>query len=113
MCYVKLIVSGLDYTLESKDTRTVLKNALTSAKTRSGRLYSTQFLVVLLRSRITTFEVWGIPLIIQQTKDPDRSIVLAAMDVLEEACHERVKLINIRSPYLTCLLFAHKISVLS
>lgn len=89
MCYVKLIVSSLDYTLDSV-TRKVLENALTSAKTRSGRLYSTQFLIVLLRSRIPNFEVWGIPLIIQQTKDPDRSVVLAAMDVLEEACHEKV-----------------------
>ncbi|XP_065364051.1 rapamycin-insensitive companion of mTOR [Calliphora vicina] len=96
VCYVKLIVSGLDYTLDSV-TRKVLENALTSAKTRSGRLYATQFLVVLLRSRIPNFEVWGIPLIIQQTKDPDRSVVLAAMDVLEEACHEKYYLEEIVS----------------
>lgn len=92
VCYVKLIVSGLDYTLDFV-TRKVLENALTSAKTRSGRLYATQFLIVLLRSRIPNFEVWGIPLIIQQTKDPDRSVVLAAMDILEEACHEKVQYI--------------------
>ncbi|XP_037816868.1 rapamycin-insensitive companion of mTOR isoform X1 [Lucilia sericata] len=96
VCYVKLIVSGLDYTLDSI-TRKVLENALTSAKTRSGRLYATQFLVVLLRSRIPNFEVWGIPLIIQQTKDSDRSVVLAAMDVLEEACHEKYYLEEIVS----------------
>lgn len=89
VCYVKLIVSGLDYTLDSV-TRKVLENALTSAKVRSGRLYATQFLVVLLRARIPNFEVWGIPLIIQQTKDADRCVVLAAMDALEEACHEKV-----------------------
>ncbi|KAM7347580.1 rapamycin-insensitive companion of Tor isoform 2-T10 [Cochliomyia hominivorax] len=88
VCYVKLIVSGLNYTLDFV-TRKVLENALTSAKTRNGRLYATQFLVVLLRSRIPNFEEWGIPLIIQQTKDPDRSVVLAAMDILEEACHEK------------------------
>lgn len=88
-CYVKLIVSGLDYSLESVP-RKVLEKALTSAKEPGSRLYATQFLVVLLRARIPNFEVWGIPLIIQQTKDPDRSVVLAAMDVLEEACHEKV-----------------------
>ncbi|XP_055911033.1 rapamycin-insensitive companion of mTOR isoform X2 [Eupeodes corollae] len=88
VCYVKLIVSGLDYGLESY-TRKILEKALTSAKTRSGRLYSTQFLLVLLRARIPNFEVWGIPLLINQTKDSERSIVLAAIDVLDEACYEK------------------------
>lgn len=86
---MKLIVSGLDYTLDSI-ARKILELALTTSKTRLARLYSTQFLTVLLRSRAPNFEVWGIPLIIQQTKDPDRSVALAAMDVLEEACHEKV-----------------------
>ncbi|XP_075155173.1 rapamycin-insensitive companion of Tor isoform X2 [Haematobia irritans] len=96
VCYVKLIVSGLDYSLDSM-TRKVLETALTSARDKCGRLYATQFLTVLLRARIPNFEVWGIPLIIQQTKDPDRSVVLAAMDVLEEACHEKYYLEEIVS----------------
>uniref|UniRef100_A0A1A9W1W4 Rapamycin-insensitive companion of mTOR n=1 Tax=Glossina brevipalpis TaxID=37001 RepID=A0A1A9W1W4_9MUSC len=96
VCYVKLIVSGLDYTMDSV-TRKVLEHALTSAKARSGRLYATQFLMVLLRARIPNFEEWGIPMIIQQTKDPDRSVVLAAMEVLEEACHEKYYLEEIVS----------------
>uniref|UniRef100_A0A1I8NQG9 Rapamycin-insensitive companion of mTOR n=1 Tax=Stomoxys calcitrans TaxID=35570 RepID=A0A1I8NQG9_STOCA len=96
VCYVKLIVSGLDYTLDSV-TRKVLEKALTDAKDRSGRYYATQFLMVLLRARIPNFEVWGIPLIIQQTKDYDRSVVLAAMEVLEEACHEKYYLEEIVS----------------
>lgn len=90
VCYIKLIISGLDYILDSI-TRKVLQNALTVSKIRSGRLYATQFLVVLLRARIPNFEVWGIPMIIQQTKDPDRCVVLAAMEILEEACHEKVR----------------------
>ncbi|XP_050327928.1 uncharacterized protein LOC126758004 isoform X1 [Bactrocera neohumeralis] len=96
VCYVKLAVSALDYSLESV-TRKVLEKALTVAKVRSGRLYATQFLTVLLRARLHNFEVWGIPLIIQQTKDPDRSVVLAALDVLEEACHEKYYLEEIVS----------------
>lgn len=88
VCYVKLIVSGLNYSYENQP-RQVLEKALTLAKTRSGRLYATQFLAVLLRARLPNFEVWGLPLIIQQTKDVDRSVVLAAMDVLEEACHAK------------------------
>ncbi|XP_028898249.2 rapamycin-insensitive companion of mTOR isoform X2 [Zeugodacus cucurbitae] len=102
VCYVKLTVSALDYSLESVTplesvTRKVLERALTAAKVRSGRLYATQFLTVLLRARLHNFEVWGIPLIIQQTKDPDRSVVLAALDVLEEACHEKYYLEEIVS----------------
>lgn len=96
VCYVKLIVSGLNYSYE-KLPRQVLEKALTLAKTRSGRLYATQFLAVLLRARLPNFEVWGLPLIIQQTKDADRSVVLAAMDVLEEACHDKYYLEEIVS----------------
>ncbi|XP_034669352.1 rapamycin-insensitive companion of mTOR isoform X2 [Drosophila subobscura] len=102
VCYVKLIVSGLNYSFE-KLPRQVLEKALTSAKTRSGRLYATQFMAVLLRARLPHFEVWGIPLIIHQTKDADRSVVLAAMEVLEEACHDKYYLEEIVSlwPNLT------------
>ncbi|KAH8362188.1 hypothetical protein KR084_008923 [Drosophila pseudotakahashii] len=102
VCYVKLIVSGLNYSYE-KLPRQVLEKALTSAKTRSGRLYATQFMAVLLRARLPHFEVWGIPLIINQTRDADRSVVLAAMDVLEEACHDKYYLEEIvsRWPNLT------------
>ncbi|KAH8404427.1 hypothetical protein KR222_010690, partial [Zaprionus bogoriensis] len=96
VCYVKLIVSGLNYSYESLP-RQVLEKALTLAKTRSGRLYATQFLAVLLRARLPNFEVWGLPLIIQQTKDVDCSVVLAAMDVLEEACHDKYYLEEIVS----------------
>nr|AAQ22398.1 SD16537p [Drosophila melanogaster] len=101
VCYVKLIVSGLNYSYE-KLPRQVLEKALTSAKTR-GRLYSTQFMAVLLRARLPHFEVWGIPLIINQTRDSDRSVGLAAMDVLEEACHDKYYLEEIvsRWPNLT------------
>ncbi|KAM8718758.1 hypothetical protein ACLKA7_001466 [Drosophila subpalustris] len=96
VCYVKLIVSGLNYSYE-KLPRQVLEKALTLSKTRSGRLYATQFLTVLLRARLPNFEVWGLPLIIQQTKDSDRSVVLAAIDVLEEACHDKYYLEEIVS----------------
>ncbi|KAH8386683.1 hypothetical protein KR093_001958, partial [Drosophila rubida] len=96
VCYVKLIVSGLNYSYENMP-RQVLEKALTLSKTRSGRLYATQFLTVLLRARLPNFEVWGLPLIIQQTKDADRSVVLAAMDVLEEACHDKYYLEEIVS----------------
>lgn len=102
VCYVKLIVSGLNYSYENLP-RQVLEKALTSAKTRTGRLYATQFMAVLLRARLPNFEVWGIPMIINQTRDSDRSVVLAALEVLEEACHDKYYLQEIIShwPVLT------------
>lgn len=88
ICYVKLIVSGLDYTLDALP-RLILDKALTSSL-RPGRIYATQFLLVLLRAKIVNFEIWGIPMLIKQTKDKERGVVLTAFEILEEACHHRV-----------------------
>lgn len=89
ICYIKLIVSGLDYSLHQAPRR-ILETALTSSECRDGRVYSTQFMRVLLRARIPDFEVWGLPMLIKQTKDSDRTVVLSALEILDEACHEKV-----------------------
>jgi rapamycin-insensitive companion of mTOR len=95
--YVKLIVSGLDYSLTSSVhyPRLILEKALTSSPSHASRLYATQFLLVLLRARLPTVEEWGIPLLMKQLDDKDRSIMLAALDILEEACHENVYLLEL------------------
>jgi len=95
--YVKLIVSGLDYTLTATIPypRQILERALTSSPSYSSRLYATQFLQVLLRARLPTFEEWGIPLLLKQLKDKDRAIVLASLEILEEACHENIYLLEL------------------
>lgn len=48
-------------------------------------------MLVLLRAKVPNFEVWGLPLLIRQTKDKERKIVLAALEILDEACHDRVR----------------------
>lgn len=96
VCYVKLIVSGLEYG-HSVYARRILEKALVSSKIRDGRLYATQFMLVLLRARIPNFEVWGLPMLINQTKDTERCVVLAALEILDEACHERTYLEEIVS----------------
>lgn len=68
----------------------ILDKALTSSVLIPGRIYATQFLLVLLRAKILNFEVWGIPMLIKQTKDKERGVVLTAFEILEEACHHRV-----------------------
>lgn len=92
VCYIKLIVSGLDYSLDTVDSlpRQILAKTLTSSDRRNGRMYATQFMVVLLRARIPNFEVWGLPLLIKQTKDTERMVVLAALQIIDEAASERV-----------------------
>ncbi|XP_055600389.1 rapamycin-insensitive companion of mTOR isoform X2 [Uranotaenia lowii] len=92
ICYVKLIVSGLDYTLGGQP-RTILKRALLKHPSAKARLYATQFLRVLLRARIPNFEVWGIPLLLDLVDENQaRCVQLAALEILEEACYERVYL---------------------
>lgn len=91
--YVKLIVSGLDYSLET--TQKILEKALAASPSHSSRLYATKFLLVLLRARLPTIEDWGIKLLRTQLNDKDRSIVLATLDILEEVCHENVYLLEL------------------
>lgn len=95
--YVKLIVSGLDYSLTSTVhyPRLILEKALTCSPSHASRLYATQFLLVLLRARLPTVEEWGIPLLLKQLADKDRSIMLASIEILEEACHENVYLLEL------------------
>lgn len=89
ICYIKLIVSGLDYTVDALP-RQVLEKALNASERSAGRLYATQFLLVLLRAKIPNFEVWGLPLLIKQTRDKERKVILTALEILDEACHDRV-----------------------
>lgn len=93
VCYIKLIVSGLDYSI-NPHPRNILDAALTTGKCIEGRRYATQFMRVLLRTKIPDFEVWGLPLLIKQTKDADRMIMLTALEILDEACHEKVNVIQ-------------------
>ncbi|KAG5679301.1 hypothetical protein PVAND_008879 [Polypedilum vanderplanki] len=93
--YVKLIVSGLDYSSAQPHPRLILEKALTSSPNQASRLYATQFLLVLLRARLPTFEEWGIQIIMNQLKDKDRAVVLAALEIIEEACHENIYLLEL------------------
>lgn len=97
-------MSGLDYTVDALP-RQVLEKALTASERSAGRLYATQFLLVLLRAKIPNFEVWGLPLLIKQTRDKERKVVLAALEILDEACHDRVS-------HLFLFLFSHVVNII-
>ncbi|XP_049290189.1 rapamycin-insensitive companion of mTOR [Anopheles funestus] len=96
LCYVKLIVSGLDYSLEG-EPRLILAKALLRHPSPKARLYATQMLRVLLRARLPNFEVWGIQLMLKLVAamlgdGQTRCVQMAALDLLEEACYERTYL---------------------
>ncbi|XP_053667809.1 rapamycin-insensitive companion of mTOR [Anopheles marshallii] len=96
LCYVKLIVSGLDYSLEA-EPRVILAKALLRHPSPKARLYATQMLRVLLRARLPNFEVWGIQLMLKLVAamlgdGQARCVQMAALDLLEEACYERTYL---------------------
>jgi rapamycin-insensitive companion of mTOR len=48
-----------------------------------------------LRARLKNFEEWGIKLLLNQLKDKDRAIMLAALEIIEEACHENIYLYEV------------------
>lgn len=79
----------MDYSFDEM-SRQVLEKALTTSERSTGRLYATQFMLVLMRAKIPNFEVWGLPMLIRQTKDKDRTVALYAMEILDESCYERV-----------------------
>ncbi|KAJ9598512.1 hypothetical protein L9F63_010802, partial [Diploptera punctata] len=89
-CYIKLVVSGLDYSQDGM-SRAILSKVLTSAY-ESARLYATQFLLVLLRAKLPDFEKWGIELLVMQLYDKSKAVSLAAIAVLEEAAEEKTYL---------------------
>lgn len=87
-CYIKLVVSCLDYATPGI-TRQILETVLSSGS-ESSRLYATQFMVVLLRARVPNFHEWGVSLVLNQLKDNSKSVRLAALNILDEACDEPV-----------------------
>jgi rapamycin-insensitive companion of mTOR len=91
----QLVMTSLLSFLSPQYPRLILEKALTVSPSHASRLYATQFLLVLLRARLPTVEEWGIPLLLKQLADKDRSIMLASMEILEEACHENVYLLEL------------------
>ncbi|KAL1513243.1 hypothetical protein ABEB36_002676 [Hypothenemus hampei] len=83
-CYVKLIISSLDYSMPGP-ARDILDAVLT-CDIESSRLYATQFLLVLLRVGCASFSGWAIRLLYRQLDDTSRKVSLSALSTLQEAC---------------------------
>nr|XP_023027367.1 rapamycin-insensitive companion of mTOR [Leptinotarsa decemlineata] len=83
-CYVKLIISSLEYIFPGP-CREILESVLTCGW-ESSRLYATQFLHILLRAGNPFFSSWAIQLLVNQLADKSRSVYLSALNTLHEAC---------------------------
>ncbi|XP_066151016.1 rapamycin-insensitive companion of mTOR [Euwallacea fornicatus] len=83
-CYVKLIISTLDYSVPGP-AREILDAVLT-CEAEGSRLYATQFLLVLLRVGYPTFGGWAVRLLCRQLEDKSGKVSLTALSVLQEAC---------------------------
>lgn len=86
-CYVKLIVSSFDYATDGPH-RGILAKILT-CRQESSRLYATQFLLVLLRAGLPSFERWGVEMLVKQLFDQSKAVSLAALNIAHEACERR------------------------
>ncbi|XP_011297847.1 rapamycin-insensitive companion of mTOR [Fopius arisanus] len=86
-CYVKLIVSSLDYTREGPN-RKVLSKIVSSGLLEQTRLYATQFLRLILRARMNDAFQWALTLLTGRLSDDSRTVALAALEALHEASEE-------------------------
>ncbi|KOC64221.1 Rapamycin-insensitive companion of mTOR [Habropoda laboriosa] len=86
-CYVKLIISSLDYSRDGPN-RKVLTKIITEATLDSTRLYATQFLRLILRARMADAYRWAILLLSDRLSDSNKTIALTALEALHEACEE-------------------------
>ncbi|KZC10250.1 Rapamycin-insensitive companion of mTOR, partial [Dufourea novaeangliae] len=86
-CYVKLIVSSLDYSRDGPN-RKVMTKIITEAASESTRLYATQFLRLILRARMSDAYRWAITLLTARLSDSSKTIALNALESLHEACEE-------------------------
>ncbi|XP_050435860.1 rapamycin-insensitive companion of mTOR [Adelges cooleyi] len=89
-CYVKLIVSCLDYTKDSFPR--VLLGRVLSCSQQKSRLYATRFLRTLLRFNALRAEdpmvtgLWILELLISQISDDNPVVSMAALEAVDEAC---------------------------
>ena len=89
--YMKLVVSSLDYSASDWGSQNLLSKALTK-ESESCRLYATRFLGILIRSRTSYIAQWGINLLVCQLFDSSKAITWVALEILEDACDDKMNL---------------------
>ncbi|XP_075233706.1 rapamycin-insensitive companion of mTOR-like [Lycorma delicatula] len=86
-CYVKIIVSVLDYTSDTLAKKIISKEL--SSQNLSCRLYCTKLLHVILRTPLhnnADIIDWVVERLVGRPYDEDRAVVNAAILAFDEAC---------------------------
>lgn len=58
------------------------------------RLFATKHLRVLLRAGVEFFSSWGMELLVTQLHDHNKAVSMEALDILDEACEDKVTYIR-------------------
>lgn len=53
-------------------------------------MYATKHLRVLLRASVEFFSSWGMELLVTQLHDHSKAVSMEALDILDEACEDKV-----------------------
>ncbi|KAF7987507.1 hypothetical protein HCN44_003269 [Aphidius gifuensis] len=97
-CYVKLIVSSLDYTRDGPNRKILFKIITTNETTSIAEqkiLYVIQFLRIILRAKMTDAFKWALKLIIDKLNDEKKTVSIAALELLHEACEDQDYLLSL------------------
>ncbi|XP_043271902.1 rapamycin-insensitive companion of mTOR isoform X2 [Venturia canescens] len=86
-CYVKLIVSSLDYSRDGPN-RKVMSTIISEAAIENTRLYATLFLRLILSAKMIDAHQWAIALLCSRIIDNSKLVASAALDILHDACNE-------------------------
>lgn len=60
-------------------------------RVQTCRLYATKHLRVLLRAGVDFFSSWGMELLVTQLHDHSKAVSMEALDILDEACEDKVR----------------------
>lgn len=61
-------------------------------------MYATKHLRVLLRASVEFFSSWGMELLVTQLHDHSKAVSLEALDILDEACEDKVTAVKHMRP---------------
>ena len=60
---------------------------------QNARLYTVNFMRVLLRAKVPYISNWGLEMLVMQLYDQSKSVAMEALSVISEACENEVRML--------------------